>query len=119
MEGLRPRPPAFRQQAAADRLTAEMGNFFHPKLLLWRPGSSSLGSWDSIWVILGSRGGHTEAKMSVFICFRWHAENSLGHALGTISLCSVIWGCKMGDSIQVHVFGDPGMEVMPAHVLEQ
>ena len=26
---------------------------------------------------------------------------------------SVIWGGKMGDSFQVHVFGDPGMEMMP------
>ena len=26
---------------------------------------------------------------------------------------SVIWGSKMGDSFQVHVFGDPGMEMMP------
>ena len=26
---------------------------------------------------------------------------------------SVIWGDKMGDSLQVHVLGDPGMEVMP------
>ena len=25
---------------------------------------------------------------------------------------SVIWGGKMGDSFQVHVFGDPGMEIM-------
>ena len=26
---------------------------------------------------------------------------------------SVIWGAKMGDCFQVHVFGDPGMEMMP------
>jgi len=26
---------------------------------------------------------------------------------------SVILGAKMGDSFQVHVFGDPGMEMMP------
>ena len=26
---------------------------------------------------------------------------------------SVIWGAKIGDSFQVHVFGDPGMEMMP------
>jgi hypothetical protein len=25
----------------------------------------------------------------------------------------VIWGGKVGDSFQVHVFGDPGMEMMP------
>ena len=44
------RPPA-------DRLSAEMGNFFYPKLSL---------------VILGSRGtpnGHTQAQMSIFIDF--------------------------------------------------
>ena len=26
---------------------------------------------------------------------------------------SVILGAKIGDSFQVHVFGDPGMEMMP------
>ena len=26
---------------------------------------------------------------------------------------SVIWGAKMGDCFQVHVFGDPGMEMKP------
>ena len=26
---------------------------------------------------------------------------------------SVIWGAKIGDCLQVHVFGDPGMEMMP------
>ena len=26
---------------------------------------------------------------------------------------SVIWGNKVGDGFQIHVFGDPGMEMMP------
>ena len=26
---------------------------------------------------------------------------------------SVIWAARMGDCFQVHVFGDPGMEMMP------
>ena len=26
--------------------------------------------------------------------------------------CSVIWGDKLGDRFQVHVLGDPGMEMM-------
>ena len=26
---------------------------------------------------------------------------------------SLIWGAKVGDGFQVHVLGDPGMEMMP------
>ena len=32
--------------------------------------------------------------------------------LGTFCDCSMISGAKVGDSFQVHVFGDPGMEMM-------
>ena len=36
----------------------------------------------------------------------------MGVALGTFFDFSVIWGAKMGDCLQVHVLGDPGMEMM-------
>ena len=29
---------------------------------------------------------------------------------------SVIWVAKMGDCFQVHVFGDPGIEMMPESI---
>ena len=66
-------------------------------------------------MILGSRGapnGHTEAQIAVFIDFRVDLGSLLGPTLGTFFDFSVIWGGKMGDSFQVHVFGDPGMEIM-------
>ena len=67
-------------------------------------------------MILGSRGTpnrHSEAQMSVFIDFLMDLGSLLGPTLATFSQFSVIWGGKMGDSFQVHVFGDPGMEIMP------
>ena len=66
-------------------------------------------------MILGSSGtpnGHTVAQMSVFIDFRVDLESLLVSILDTILRFSVIWGSKMGDSFQVHVFGDQGMEMM-------
>ena len=75
-----------------------------------------MGTLDTILVILGFRGtpnGHTEAQMSVFIDFSMDLGTLLGRTLDTIQRFSVIWGDKKGDSFQVHVFGDPGMEMMP------
>ena len=75
-----------------------------------------MGTWDTILVILGSRGtpnGHTEAQMSIFIDFRVHLGSLLGPTLGTFFDLSVILGAQMGDCFQVHVFGDPGVEMMP------
>ena len=46
-----------------------------------------LGTWDTILVILGSRGtpnGHTEAQMSIFSDFRLDLGSLLGPTLGTI-----------------------------------
>ena len=45
--------------------------------------------------------------------FRVHLGSLLDPTLGTILCFSVIWDAKVGDSFQVHVFGDPGMEMMP------
>ena len=61
----------------------------------------------------GTPNGHTEAQMSIFIDFMVDLGSLLGFILGTNLCFSVIWGGKMGDSFQVHVFGDPGMEMMP------
>ena len=75
-----------------------------------------MGTWDTILVILGSRGipnGHTEGQMSTFIDFRMDLGSLLGSTLGTILRFSVIWDGKVVDGFQVHVFSDPGMEMMP------
>ena len=74
-----------------------------------------MGTWDIIFVILGSRGtpnGHIEDQMSVFIDFRVHLGTLLGPTLETFLRFSVILNAKMGHSFQVHVFSDPGMEMM-------
>ena len=67
----------------------------------------------TILVIQGSTGTpnrHLEVQVSIFI----DLEVYLGSPLGpTFRDFSVIWGGKVGDSFQVHVFGDPGMEMMP------
>ena len=75
-----------------------------------------MGTWDTILVILESRGtpnGHTEVQMSIFIDFRVHLMSLLGPTLETFLRFSVIWDAKMGGSFQVRVFGDPGMEMIP------
>ena len=75
-----------------------------------------MGTWDTILVILGSRGtpnGHTEAQMSIFIDFRVHLGSLLGPTLGIFFDFSVIVRAKMGGCFPVHVFGDPGVEMMP------
>ena len=45
--------------------------------------------------------------------FRMHFGSLLGPTLDTFCDFSMILGAKVGDSFQVHVFGDPGMEMMP------
>ena len=93
-----------------------MGHLLYVKLLFWRPWGSILGTRDTILVILGSRGtpnGHTEAQMSIFIDFRLDLGSLLGLTLAPFCCFSVILDTKMGDKVQVHVFGDPGMEMMP------
>ena len=110
-----PLPPAPCQQATDDWMTPEMGHFFYPKLSFWRP-RDSLDALDTILMILGSRGTpneHTEAQMSIFINFRVDLGSLLGPTLGPFCCFSVILDTKMGDTFQVHVFGDPGMEMMP------
>jgi len=75
-----------------------------------------LGTRSDLLVIQGSTGTpsrHLEVQMSIFIDFRVILELSW-HPLGA-PFCdfSVILDAKIGDSFQVHVFGNPGMEMMP------
>ena len=68
-----------------------------------------------ILVIEGSKGSpnrHLEVQVSIFSDFRftWGAPwEWLGAPFCDFS---VIWGAKLGDRFQVHVLGDPGMEMM-------
>ena len=50
--------------------------------------------------------------MPIFIDLWLRFGSLLGTTLGTIVRFSVIWDVKVGDSFQVHLFGDPGMERM-------
>ena len=65
-------------------------------------------------MILGSRGtpgGHTGGQMSFFIDFRVHLGRLLGPTFETFLSFSLIWGAKVADSFQVHVFDDPEVEI--------
>ena len=75
-----------------------------------------MGPLDTILVILGPKGApkrHTEAQMSISIDFKVDFGSILGPTLD--QFCDFRWfgGGKMGDCFQGHVFGDPGMEIMP------
>ena len=73
-----------------------------------------MGTWDTILVILGSRGTpnrQLEVQVSIFIDFKVILGVSWGPLWAPFCDLSVILGAKMGDSFQVHVFGDPGMEI--------
>ena len=74
-----------------------------------------MGSWDTILVILGSRGtpnGHLEVLISILLILGLIWETSWDLLWKHFRDFSMIWGSKMGDRFQVHVFGDPGMEMM-------
>ena len=67
--------------------------------------------WFHILLIQGSTGTpnrHLEVQLSIFIDFRIHFGGLLGPTLAPFCCFSVILDTKMGDSLQVHVFGDPG-----------
>ena len=51
--------------------------------------------------------------MSIFIDFGVNLGLPWDPLWAHLCDLSVIWGAKMGDCFQVHVFGDPGMEMMP------
>ena len=65
---LRPcrRPPWM--QGAAGWLAIETGVFLYLRLSFWRPSGCILGTWGTIFVIMGSRGapnGHIEGQISI------------------------------------------------------
>ena len=75
-----------------------------------------LGTLGTTLVIQGSRGtpnGHIGVQVSIFIDFRMHLGSLLGPTLDTFFDFSIILATKVRVSFQVHVFGDPGMEMMP------
>ena len=89
---LRPcrRPPWM--QGAAGWLAIEMDVSLYQRLSFWTPSGCILGTWATIFVIMGSRGapnGHTERQMSICIDFWIHFGSLLGPTLGTI-------GCQSG-----------------------
>ena len=84
---LRPcrRPPWM--QGAAGWLATKMGVSLYQRLSFWIPSGCILGTWGTIFVIMGSRGapnGHIEGQMSIFIDLWLHFGSLLGHTLGTI-----------------------------------
>ena len=111
-----PLPPAPCQQATADWWTVEMGHFLYRKLSFWRPRDSILVSLVTFLVIQRSTGTpnrHLEVQLFIFIDFWVHYGSLLRPTLSTFCDFPMILGAKVGDSFQVHVFGDPGMEMMP------
>ena len=61
----------------------------------------------------GTPSRHLEVQLFILIDFRRHYGNLLGDTLDTFCDFSMILGAKVGDSFQDHVFGDPGMEMIP------
>ena len=61
----------------------------------------------------GTPNRHLEVLEPVFIDFLVDLGSLLGPTLGYFYDFSVIWDAKVGDSVQVHVFDDPGMEMLP------
>jgi len=113
---LRPCRRPLCQQATVDWLTAEMGNFFYKKLSFWWPCGSILGTLSDHFDdpgVQGSPNRHLEVHLCIFIDFGVILGVSWDPLWAPFSDYSVIGGAKMGDSFQVHVFGDPGMEMMP------
>ena len=51
--------------------------------------------------------------MWIFIDFRVILGVSWDALWAPFCDLSVIWGANLGDCFQVHVFGDPGMEMIP------
>ena len=72
-----------------------------------------MGTRDIILVIQGSRGSpncHLEVQVCIFIDFRVILGVSWEPLWAPSCGFSVIWGARMGDWFQVHVFGDPGIQ---------
>ena len=81
---------------------------------MWRPRGSILVPWVTFLVIQGSTGHPTGTSRSrCFIDFRVVWEVPWDPLWRHFRDCSVIWGGKVGDSSQVRVFDDPGLEMLP------
>ena len=61
----------------------------------------------------GTPSRHLEVQLFILINFRVHYGSLLGDTLETFCDFSMILGAKVGDSFQDHVFGDPGMDMIP------
>ena len=74
-----------------------------------------MGTWDTILVILGSKGSpnrHLEVQVCIFSDFRVILGVSWDPLWAPFCEFSVILGARMGDWFQVHVFGGSGMEMV-------
>ena len=73
-----------------------------------------MGTWDTILVILGSKGSpnrNLEVQVCIFSDFRVILGVSWDPLWAPFCEFSVILGARMGDWFQVHVFGGSGMEM--------
>ena len=114
---LRPcrRPPLSRQLAELNGCLLKWLTFYSQNCYL-ETLRLHFGSLSDFLVIQGSTGTpnrHLEVQLSIFSDFWMHFGSLLGPTVGTFCDLSMILGAKVGDSFQVHVFGDPGMEMMP------
>ena len=93
-----------------------LGSFLYLKLIFWSPWGSIFGTWGIILVIQGSSGSpncHLEVQVCFFMDFRVILGVPWDPLWAPFCDFSVICGVKFGDCFQVHVFGDPGTEMMP------
>ena len=75
-----------------------------------------MGTLGTTLVIQGSRGtpnGYIGVQVFICIDFRMPLGSLLGPLWRHFSDLLLIWSVKMGDGFQVHIFSDPGMEMMP------
>ena len=74
-----------------------------------------MGTRDTILVILGSKGSpnrHLEVQVCIFSDFTIILGVSWDPLWTPCCEFSLIWGARMGDWFQVHVFGGSGMEMV-------
>jgi len=95
-----------------------MGHFLIPqtfiletgRLPFWVPGTP-------FPVILGSEGSpnrHLEVQVFIFIDLSINSGLPWDSCWAPFCVFSVLWGAKRGARFQIHVSGDPGMEMLPA-----
>ena len=75
-----------------------------------------MGTWDTILVILGSKGSpnrHLEVQVCIFIDFKVILGGSWDQLWRNFRYFSVICGAKLAGSSQVLLFEAPGVEMQP------